>query len=176
MKLFSAVLFIIMLFASCATVEETTQKDTPDETGEISDDKRPAWYNYTNRSYADSASFTGVGMAASGNEAEANDQAYKQAVANTKLAIDRFAENVRMESTEHQGGEQFASSQFIIDLRNTVQALSLQNELQITEEHIKTEDSVHRVYIMAAIPRDMAIRRLGERLQNSEFLQRLRQQ
>lgn len=175
MKQILHILFFSLLFASCTTVEKSANTETDDSETEVTADPRPDWYDYTNRSYADSASFTGVGMAAAADESEAREEARKQAVARTRLAIDSYVENIREESTDQMNTDQFSSASFIMELRNTVHSLPVENDLEITEEHIVTDQSVHQIYIMAKIPRDVALLRLVERLDDSSFNQRLQQ-
>jgi len=168
MKVLYLITPILFLIASCATVEEVVDEDYTDET-EIVDDERPDWYDYTNRSYADTASFVGIGLAASTDAGTAQQQAEKQAKANLLYAIDTFAEEIREELAEGQGGGQFSSTEFIINLRNTVHNLAITDDVEHITEHIEKDNSVNHVYFKSKIDRQAAIRALSDALQNDQF-------
>ncbi|CAN5274486.1 hypothetical protein BH23BAC3_BH23BAC3_16560 [soil metagenome] len=159
--------FLFFLY-SCATVEQPPEQDIAEET-EVVDEQRPEWYDYSNRSYADSLSFVGVGLASSVDSNTAQEQAMKQAEANLRYAIDIYAEEIRSELAERPGGGEFSSASFIINLRNTVQNLILEDDMETTSEHVEKSDSVHHIYIKVLISRQSAIRALDEALQNDAF-------
>jgi hypothetical protein len=169
MKLLYIITPFLLLLASCATVEEAVDEDYTDEETEVVDDDRPDWYDYANRSYADTVSFVGIGLASSVNAESAREQAEKQAKANLRLAIDKFAEEIREELAEGQDGAQFSSAGFIINLRNTVHNLAIADDVELTTEHVEKENSVHHVYIKSQIARQAAIRALDAALQNDTF-------
>lgn len=179
MKLYLPLLLSLFIFVSCGTMEETTVDDpepSEDETEVVGEYAAPEWYSYTTRSYSDSASFTGIGLAASVDEAEARSKATKQAVAKLKLSVDRYAENVRTELAEESGNGEFISAEFIIDLRNAVQNISIEDELETTEEHIETGESVHRIYVKVTLSRESALNALESILDNAAFTQALNEQ
>lgn len=169
MKLLYIITPFLLLLASCATVDEIVDEDYAEEETEVVDDDRPDWYKYSNRSYADTASFVGIGLASSVNVETARKQAEKQAIANLRLAIDAFAEEIREELAEGQGGAQFRSADFIINLRNTVHNLAIADDVELTTEHVEKENAVHHIYIKSKIARQAAIRALDAALQNDQF-------
>ncbi len=158
----------LFFLCSCATVEQPAEQDMEDDETEVTDEG-PEWYDYSNRSYADSLSFVGVGLASSVDSSTAQEQAIKQAEANLRYAIDAYAEEIRSEIVERQEGEEFNSASFILNLRNTVQNLILEDDMEITSEHVEKSDSVHHIYIKALISRQSAIRTLDDALQNDAF-------
>lgn len=168
MKLPFLTLVSLIIFCSCATVEQTADDIAEDET-EMVDEERPEWYDYSNRSYADSLSFVGIGLASSIDSNNAREQALEQADANLRYAIDAFAEEIRSELAEGAGGDEFNSASFIINLRNTIHNLPLEEDIEITSEHVDKSGSVHQVYIKAEISRELAIRALDASLQNDVF-------
>jgi len=167
MKLSYLIFFPLLFLYSCAAVEQLAEQDIEEE--EVVDDQRPEWYDYTNRSYADTLSFVGVGLASSVDSNTAREQAMMQAESNLRYAIDTYAEEIRVELAEEPGGEEFSSVDFIINLRNTVQNLLLEDDMEITSEHVNKSDSVHHIYIKALISRQSAIRALDDALQNDAF-------
>lgn len=167
MKLsYLTVLSLIFLY-SCATLEQPAEEDIAED--EVIDEQRPEWYDYSNRSYADSLSFVGVGLASSVDSNTAQEQSMMQAEANLRYAIDTYAEEIRSDLAERPGGEEFRSASFIINLRNTVQNLVLEEDMEITSEHVEKSDSVHHIYIKSLISRQAAIQALDDALQNNAF-------
>lgn len=169
MRVLNILIPLLFLLASCATVEQPVEDDYAGEEREVVDDDRPDWYDYANRSYADSLSFVGIGLASSTDAETAQEQAAKQAKANLRYAIDTYAEEIREELVEGQGGGQFRSTEFIINLRNTVHNLAIEDDVELTTEHVEKENSVHHVYIKSKIARQAAIRALDSALQNDQF-------
>ena len=178
MKLYLPVLFILFIFVSCATVEEATVDDPEPSADEVetAEYAAPEWYSYTNRSYSDSVSFTGVGLASSVDEADAREKAKSLAVANLKLSVDRYAENVRTDQAEQSSDGEFSSPGFIFDLRNAVQNMSIADELETTDEHIETEDSVHQIYVKVTLSMGSALNALENELNHAGFTRVLNEQ
>jgi len=168
MKVLYIITPILFLFASCATVEQQVEDDADVITEEI-DDERPDWYDYANRSYADTTSFVGIGLASSTDAETAHEQAEMQAKANLRYAIDTYAEEIREELAEGQDGEQFRSTEFIINLRNTVYNLAISNDIELTTEHVERANSIHNIYIKTKISRQAAFQALDAALQNDQF-------
>lgn len=175
MKLYLTVFVTLFIFLSCATVEEVSidDQEPSEEKTEVAEYAAPDWYSYTNRSYSDSLSFTGVGMAASVDEANGREKATNQAVANLKLSLDTFAENVRIEQAEKSSSSEFNSSEFITNLRNAVQNIAIGDQVETLEEHIETEESVHQIYIKVILSKDSALNALQNELDHAGFVRAL---
>lgn len=168
MKLYHLIVPFLIIFYSCATVDELAEGDLAEDQTETVDDQRPAWYDYSKRSYADSLNFVGVGLASDVDSGSAHEKALKQAEANLRVSIDSHVEEIRANRAVNTGGDMFGSAEFIINLRNAVQEISV-NQMEISAEHVEKSDSVHHVYVKTTIPRQTAIEALNSALQVEEF-------
>lgn len=178
MKLSFLLPLLFIIFSSCATMEEVADDaDVSADTDTAqAEDPKPDWYDYSNRFYADSLSFTGVGLSAAPDPNSARDEAVKQSIAHLKLAIDFFLEEIRSELSEQNGREEFNTTDFILSLRNAIQELSIEDELEMTEEHIEKPDSVHHIYIKTEITRESAIKALHDQLDNRDFFRAMNEE
>ncbi|REL33159.1 hypothetical protein DYD21_12950 [Rhodohalobacter sp. SW132] len=170
-SLFLNITLLALLFSACTTVETTIddEETVPDEVEVTEEINRPEWYDFNNRSYSDSAGFNGIGLSAATSRDNAREKAVQQAIANLRFAVDQFVEEVRVEQAEQAGVSEFENAAFILDLRNAVQDFSLIDDIEITEEHFETSDSVHQVYIMVTLDHDVALNRVSSALGHNTF-------
>lgn len=176
-KSFYALLFIGFLTASCATTEQVSeQASESQETQErVVEDHGPDWYNHAVRSFSDSTSFFGAGLAVASDSLAAYEESLNQAKGYLNYSIDSYAEEIRNELSEGANGDQFGSRTFIRSLRNAVKNLELSEDaLEIEVEHIEKEESVHHVYTKLRIGKETAIDMLEADINHEPFTRSLR--
>lgn len=165
MKLSVIALLLVGFIISC-TPTETIIEDT--EVEEPADTLVPAWYNSSVTSEADSAAFTGYALAIAADSGEAHQQSMELAIENLKFSIDEFTEEVRKSLTEN-GMEDYESSGFIINLRNSVRNMELSN-FDETVEHVQ-EKNTHMIYSRVRYSREDAINQLRSSINNDVFIE-----
>lgn len=175
-------LYALLLFGviaiSCATTEHVSEESSePQETQEqlVSEDRGPDWYNHAVRSFSDSTSFFGAGLAVASDSLAAYEESLNQAKGYLNYSIDSYGEEIRNELLEGANGDQFGSRAFIRSLRNAVKNLELSEDaVEIEVEHIEKEESVHRVYTKVRIGKETAIKMLEAGINNETFSRSLR--
>ena len=164
----TAVLFTGLMISACSPTE--TLQDEVDETEEIPG--APSWYDDLRQSYSDSLSFYGVAMAAASDSAEAAELSLTEAKENLRFAIDEFVEKVRDSAAEESGN--YNSPEFIIRLRNAVIEMDISGaESEI--EHLEANTLTHHVYSKSVLSRSDAADILGNTLDDSAFINRIRE-
>lgn len=123
----------------------------PEEADAPEDDASPAWFDSRTSSASDSAAFYGFSLAAASDSSEAAELSADMALQNLRFEIDRFADQVREKTQEDTGSGRYQSKEFIMSLRNSVQALDL-SEASLTQEHRTNDNSVHHFYTRAELP------------------------
>lgn len=164
MKYFTITVLCFLMIASCSTPEELV--DEPIEVE--SEDRLPEWYNANRVSSSDSTQFNGYSMATAVDSLEAINLGNESAIVNLRFEIDKFAEEVR----EGLDSEQHNTPQFIINLRNMVQELSL-TDSSFEREFEMRDDDVTQVYTRATINRSEVIDRLTENLSDESYIRAL---
>ncbi len=164
MKYFTVTIFIAMLFAACSTPEELINEPVEVESGE----RLPEWVNSNRVSSSDSTHFNGYSMATAVDSIDAINLGLESAIVNLRYEIDKFTEEVR----EELDSEQHNRPQFIINLRNTVQELSL-TDSRFEREFGMRDDDVTQVYTRASLNRSQVIDRLSELLSDEVYIRAL---
>lgn len=176
-KLFYIFLFLGFITSSCATTEQSQETPVDKQVSEDTENKEqqgPAWYDHSNRSFSDSTTFVGVGLAVASDSSQAHEESMRQAKGNLNYSIDAYAEEIRKNLSEGSNGDQFSSSSFVLSLRNAVRNLQLTDEvLQIDTEYIEQEESVYHVYSRLRIGKDRAVEMLESAINNDTFVRSL---
>jgi hypothetical protein len=172
---FTAPLFVtaVLLFVvSCAATESTAEPEER-ETIETEYVERvaPAWFDSGVNSVMEDAEFHGFSHAIGNDRAEASGLSREMALANLRFEIDRYAEHVRSWLEEEAGSNPYASSRFIISLRNAIQDMDLSGLDDETEFH---EDGAVDSFTRVMISLDEAADKLAGQLNDSQFIEAFR--
>lgn len=165
---------VAIIISSCATIESSSNPDSNSNTSQSErvEKTSPDWFDSSIRSQTDSTSFYGYAHAVAANRAEAQELSKETATANLRFEIDRFVETIRETLEEETGTDTYGSSQFIMGLRNTIQALSLENADIETDFHER--DGVFDAYSEVSISLDDAIEMISEKISDNEFITAIR--
>lgn len=172
---FRAPLFVIavlLFFVSCAATESTTEPEET-ETAETEHVERiaPDWFDSGVSSVKDNAVFHGFSHAIGTDRAEASGLSREMALANLRFEIDRYAEQVRSGLEEEAGTDPYATSRFIISLRNAIQDMDLSGLDDDTEFH---DDGAVDSFTRVMITLDEAADKLAAHLNDSRFIEAFR--
>lgn len=171
------VLFLaaIALLVSCATTEsaEDTEiaEDATTETERI-EDAAPEWFDASVTTTRDSVAFYGFSHSVASTESEALDMAEEMAQSNLRFGVDRFTEDVRRELENQEGSEPYATSRFIIDLRNAVQDLDFPGAE--TETEVFDKNGSVDVFVRLIVSHEEVIERLSQSIGNEQFISEMR--
>jgi hypothetical protein len=168
MKYFIGLILITAVFSACAATE-TSQDNDLDAIAETerSDNRTPEWFNRTVSSSSDSTEFNGYSHAVAVEHADASRLSEETAITNLRFEIDRFTEEVRQELEDSAGSERYSSGRFIINLRNSVQDLSLEDAERITD--FREQDGFYEVFTRAVLSREEVILKLSALVNDDEF-------
>lgn len=171
---------ILVLTTACSssggTLESQNEPYTPssgaeESAGETTGREAPLWYKPGTDSVADSSAFYGFSLAAGTDSARTADRSFEMADRNLRFEIDRFAEEVRRMAVE-DGSGQSAGSEFIMNLRKSVQTLRLEQAEVVTEGR-ETGEGVYEIYTRIRFGREQAARQLAQKTGDSAFSEAL---
>ncbi len=168
---FTAPLFVtaaLLFFVSCAATESTTDPDET-ETAETEHVERvaPDWFDSGVNSVMDNAEFHGFSHAIGTDRAEASGLSRQMALTNLRFEIDRYAERVRSHLEGEAGSDPYATSRFIISLRNAIQDMDLSGLDDQTEFH---DDGAVDSFTRVMISLDEAADKLAAKLDDRRFI------
>jgi hypothetical protein len=166
---------LLLITASCATTENAG--DTASETDEQAETDRvertaPEWFSSTVSSERDGSDFHGYSHAVGGDRAEASRLSFEMASANLRFEIDRYAENVRANLEEEIGTDPYATSRFIITLRNAIQDMDLSG---LDDETEFNDDGAIDSFTRLSISVERAADKLAEKLDDDRFISAFRE-
>lgn len=168
MKYLYLLVISAVLFTNCSTTDTATQEPKSQEPVTEEEDRfNPEWYNSSVKSEADSLYFSGYAHAVDETEEKAKMQAEKLAKANLIYAVDRFAENIRIDLVEEQGQSSYGTPQFIMNLRNTVQDLDLSTAK--VQHEVKEKDGLEHVFMRIRLAREVVTEHLSGLISESEL-------
>lgn len=179
MKTLLAYIFLGFFFYSCAQVEQVQESPSDSQTPPevMVEDGAPSWYDHAQRSYHDSAEFSGTGMAISSDSLVAVEKSTEQAKKFLEYSIDSYAENVRRKLISETSSSELDSDRFVLSLRQAVNNMLFpENDLTIEIEHVIMNGSVHRVYSRVRLDRKRALDILAPAVENDLFSRSLRQE
>lgn len=168
MKYFVGLILITAVFSACATIESAQDGDAiANAYNERTDEQIPEWFKRSVSSSSDNTEFSGYSQSVAPERADAFRLSEESAIVNLRFEIDRFAEDVRQELEENAGLGRYSSGRFIINLRNSVQDLSLEEAKLTTDFHDK--DGVYEVFSRAVLSREAVIVKLSALVDDDAF-------
>jgi hypothetical protein len=167
MRFIVVLVFALLFYTSCSSTEPIQTEDTSAKTVTEEDDGAPLWYNEQVSSDSDSVSFSGYAFATSSDSTEAAELSFKTAEKNLIFEIDRFAEEIRKQTADKPGGDELNSTAFILNLRQTVQRMDVNNAERTSD--IFPENSIYRAYASLSLPRQDIVSRLASEINSTVF-------
>ena len=170
------VIAITIIFASCSTAETVQEHEGEIVEAEVvTEDKvSPAWFDPNISSSIDSTGFYGFSLAAASSESRATGLSIETAFENLRFEIDRFAEDVRKHTEEGTGLTHYNSGEFIMNLRNAIQNMSIEDASVETEYTTSGSNTgTYYVYTRVSLPREDVISRLSGIMNDEAFVKEL---
>lgn len=172
MKYFFVLVISAILFTHCASTETVSNNEESSESIEEPEKQfAPEWFDPNVESKSDSLSFSGYSHSVADNEDRAREQAERIAISNLRFEIDRYTENVRRELEEEEGTNPFGTPEFIMNLRNAIQELSL-SDVNFNSE-VKEKDGIPHFFIHAELSRSAVVDKLSAEMSNTSFIEAL---
>jgi hypothetical protein len=163
---------LLFVLAGCSSTEPVQQETQPVEPIE-EESLIPTWYDAGIHSSSDSLKIHGYALSSAMDSIRALDLSTQTALENLRFEIDRFAEEVRNELTDTNGGVgHYGSPEFIIRLRNSVNDLSMESAT-ITSKHELSNKGVHYSYAKATLLRTELHDLFQQYLDDEAFLQKI---
>ena len=158
------------MIAGCSPSEPLTEE--PEEIMEEEVTAAPGWFDERVHSSADTAAVYGYAMASASDSASAAELSVETALENLRFEIDRRADRVRSDLAENNGNEAYSSPTFIIQLRNAVQEINV-DDAELRFGHEETETGVHIVYTRAALQRNQVYSLFTDLIADNQFIEQL---
>lgn len=166
MKYFLGLLTILFILSGCSPSEPLTEELIDEAEEELT--AAPGWYDDSVYSATDSLAFHGYSMASALDSARSAELAEQTAIENLKFEVDRHADRTRNYLAEDNAN--YNNSEFIINLRNAVQAMNF-GDAELNHAHEETEEGVHYIFTRATLTREEAQQRLSENITDQSFLE-----